>query len=425
MLKYAFAAGLLWLGAAAATAEVVVMSLVYREGPYAGGGTDLADGYADYFTLLNERDGGINGVPVTLLECEFGYNTDRGLACYEEAKSAGSVVVQPWSTGVTIGVLPKSVVDNIPVHTMGYGVSGAADGSYFSHAFNFPAHYLHATYGQLAHIREVEGTLRGKRIGLVHHNSSYGKSPIPLLEEMQATEGFEVTLYPVDHPGEEQAETWDKIASDKPDYLLLWGWGIMNPTAIGEAARIDYPMDRIIGVWWSASSGDMPRRQEIAHGYKAVTFHAYGHSFEIFNDLNEYVYFGGKAAGDMNNIGTALYNRGVVAAIFASEAARKAMEIHNTTAITPAMMRDGYEALDVSAERLEELGMGGFVPPIRISCRDHVGPGQVAVVQWNKGLRKFKQISDFYRPNNPAIDAIIRRDAEAFAEKTGIQRRRC
>jgi branched-chain amino acid transport system substrate-binding protein len=31
---------------------------------------------------------------------------------------------------------------------------------------------------------------------------------------------------------------------------LMWGWGVMNPTAVSRAAEFGYPMDRFIGVWW-------------------------------------------------------------------------------------------------------------------------------------------------------------------------------
>ena len=51
------------LAAGPAMAELVFPSLSYRTGPYAANGIPFADGYADYFTLLNERDGGIGGEP--------------------------------------------------------------------------------------------------------------------------------------------------------------------------------------------------------------------------------------------------------------------------------------------------------------------------------------------------------------------------
>jgi branched-chain amino acid transport system substrate-binding protein len=34
-------------------------------------------GMQDYLTLINERDGGINGVKIVFEECETGYATDR------------------------------------------------------------------------------------------------------------------------------------------------------------------------------------------------------------------------------------------------------------------------------------------------------------------------------------------------------------
>ena len=53
-------------GAAPALAdgEQFLPALVYRTGPYAPNGIPFADGVADSWTLLNERDGGINGVKI-------------------------------------------------------------------------------------------------------------------------------------------------------------------------------------------------------------------------------------------------------------------------------------------------------------------------------------------------------------------------
>ncbi|MCB1417816.1 MAG: ABC transporter permease, partial [Notoacmeibacter sp.] len=49
------------MGTAPAMAELVFPSLSYRTGPYAPNGIPFADGYADYLTLVNERDGGVEG----------------------------------------------------------------------------------------------------------------------------------------------------------------------------------------------------------------------------------------------------------------------------------------------------------------------------------------------------------------------------
>ena len=70
------------LGAGTVSADLVFPSLSYRTGPYAPNGIPFADGYADYFTLLNERDGGIGGAPINVIECETGYNTEKGVECF-------------------------------------------------------------------------------------------------------------------------------------------------------------------------------------------------------------------------------------------------------------------------------------------------------------------------------------------------------
>ena len=60
-------------------------------GPYAANGIPFSDGYQDYFTLLNERDGGIGGEMINIIECETGYNTEKGVECYEATKGEGAL----------------------------------------------------------------------------------------------------------------------------------------------------------------------------------------------------------------------------------------------------------------------------------------------------------------------------------------------
>ena len=98
--------------------------LVYRSGPYAPYGIPLADGVADYLTLVNRRDGGIGGVPIVWEECDTGYNTDRGVECYERLKAkgpTGAAAVLPLSTGITYALIERGAADRIPVFSSGYG----------------------------------------------------------------------------------------------------------------------------------------------------------------------------------------------------------------------------------------------------------------------------------------------------------------
>jgi branched-chain amino acid transport system substrate-binding protein len=414
------------LGTGVASADLTFPSLSYRTGPYAPNGIPFADGYADYFTLLNERDGGIGGEKINFIECETGYNTEKGVECYESTKGEGSLVYQPLSTGITYQLIPKATADGIPVHSMGYGRTSAANGKVFSHIFNYPGTYWDAASIIVKHILDQEGgDVNGKTIALVYHNSAYGKEPIRTLEELSKKHGFNLTLLAVDHPGQEQKSQWLQIRRERPDYVLMWGWGVMNQVAIQEAVNIRYPMDHFIGVWWSASENDVIPAGEGANGYKAINFHGVGDDFPIYDDLRKHVVDAGKAAGDGSNLGTVLYNRGMYAAMLASEAARKAQEIHGVSAINPSQMRDGMEALQISQERMTELGLPDFGPSINVTCESHGGPGEAAIQQWDAASKSWSLITDFVGADREVVDALIMEDSAAFAEENNITPRDC
>lgn len=407
-------------------AELVFPSLSYRTGPYAPNGIPFADGYADYFTLLNERDGGIGGVPVRFIECETGYNTEKGVECYESTKGEGALVYQPLSTGITYQLIPKATADGIPVHSMGYGRTSAANGKVFSHIFNYPGTYWDAASIIVKYINDQEGgNLNGKKIALVYHNSAYGKEPIRTLEELSKKHGYELSLLPVDHPGQEQKSQWLQIRQNQPDYVLMWGWGVMNQVAIQEAANIRFPMDRFIGVWWSASENDVLPAGDGANGYKAIAFHGVGDGYPIYDDLRKHVVDKGKAAGDGSNLGTVLYNRGMYAAMLAAEAAATAQRLHNTKEITPQQMRDGMEALQLTKARMSELGLPDFGPEINVSCENHGGPGLGAIQQWDASAKSWSLITEFTGADREVVDALIMEDSSAYASENNITPRTC
>ena len=409
-----------------ALADLMVPSLSYRTGPYAPNGIPYADGFADYFTLLNERDGGINGVKVNVVECETGYNTEKGVECYESTKGQGALVYHPLSTGITYQLIPKATADGIPVHSMGYGRTSAADGSVFEWIFNYPGTYWDAASIIVKHISDQEGgDLNGKKLALVYHNSAYGKEPIRTLEELAKKHGYELTLLPVDHPGQEQKSQWLQIRRDRPDYVIMWGWGVMNQVAVQEAANIRYPMDHFIGVWWSGSENDVVPAGAGADGYKAIAFHAPGTDFPLFDDLKKHVIDAGKAAGDGSHVGEVLYNRGMYAAITVAEAIRKAQEMHDTKDITPAQMRDGLENSVIDEARWAELGLPGYAPTIKVTCSNHGGPGLGAIQQWNAETKTWSLVTDFMEADREVVDALIKEDSEAYAKENNITPRDC
>lgn len=411
------------LAAGGAAADLVFPDLSYRTGPYAAGGIPFSDGYQDYFALLNARDGGIGGVPVKVIECETGYNTEKGVECYEATKGEGALVYQPLSTGITYQLIPKVTADGIPLHTMGYGRTSAANGRVFSNVFNYPSNYWDAASVAVNYLLdENDGSLQGKKIALLYHNSAYGKEPIRTLEELSSKHGYDLTLLAVDHPGQEQKSQWLQIRRERPDYVVMWGWGVMNQVAIQEAANIRFPMENFIGNWWAGAEHDVTPAGDAANGYKALNMNRVL-ELPVFADIQTHVHDAGNAAGDGNNLGSVLYTRGMYAAFLAAEAAKTAQKIHGTADITPAMMRDGMESLNISDAVMTAAGVPGIGPAFSVSCTDHGGAGQALVQQWDATSKTWTPLTEFLESDQEVIGTLVKADSEAFAAENAITAR--
>ena len=408
------------LAAGPALADLVIPDLSYRTGPYAAGGTPFSDGYQDYFNLLNARDGGIGGEPIRVIECETGYNTEKGVECYESTKGEGALIYQPLSTGITYQLIPKATVDQIPLHTMGYGRTSAANGEVFNWVFNYPANYWDAASVMVNYLLEQNGgSLEGKTLALLYHNSAYGKEPIRTLEDLSKMHGFELKQLAVDHPGQEQKSQWLQIRRERPDYVLMWGWGVMNQVAVQEAANINFPMENFIGNWWAGAEHDVTPAGEAANGYKSLNMNRVS-DLPVFGEIKSLVHDAGNAAGDGSNLGSVLYTRGMYAAMLASEAIANAQEISGVSDITAAQMREGMATLNITNARMEELGMAAIGPEFSVSCQDHGGNGLGIVQQWNAIDKTWVALTDYIAPDDSVTGPLIKEDSAAFAAENNI-----
>ncbi len=420
------------LGSAVASADEQFIGLPsYRVGPYAAGGSGLFGGWIDYMQMINERDGGINGVKLSWEECETEYNNARGVECYERMKkkgATGNTVFQPVSTGITYSVLEKVAQDKIPMVTIGYGRTDAADGRVFPWVFPMITTYWSQASAIVNYIGSKEGgmdKLKGKKIGLLYHDSAYGKESHAIMDKLAAKHGFEVIKIAVAHPGNEQQSQWLQIRQAKPDYVIVWGWGVMNPTAIKAAAKTGFPREKLIGVWWSGAEEDTVPAGPAAKGFIAAGFNVAGANYPVVADIKKFVY--GKDKGNMEDktrIGSVYYNRGVVHGIITVEAIRKAQEkFGKGKAITGEQMRWGLENLNLDEARLKALGATGFLPPLKITCADHEGPGKVKFQQWDGS--QWKVITDWVDSDRPLVRGMIEESAAAYAKEKGIKPRDC
>lgn len=401
--------------------------LVYRTGAYAPNGVPWANGFVDYLKLTNAR-GGINGVKISFEECETGYATDRGVECYErlKGKNGGATMFQPLSTGITFALTEKVPTDKIPLITAGYGRSESQDGGIFKWNFPLAGTYWVAADVLIQHIAKKEGgldKLKGKKIALVYHDSPFGKEPIPLLQKRAAMHGFELSLLPVTHPGVEQKSTWLQIRQNRPDYVLNWGWGVMNSTLVKEAQATGYPRDKIYGVWWAGAEPDVKDIGEGAKGYNAVTMqHGAEPNSDLVKEMLSKVHAKNQGTGPRDEVGTVLYIRGAMSAMLAVEGVRAAQEkFGKGKVMTGTQVRWGLENLNLTQAKLDGLGFKGVMRPISTSCQDHMGAAWARVHTWDGA--KWQFTSDWLQADNQILSPMVKEAADKYAAEKKLERR--
>ena len=411
--------------------EQFLPSLIYRTGPYAAGGSGFFGGLQDYLALINMRDGGVNGVKLTWEECETAYNPDRGVECYERLKKkgpTGATIVHPLSTGITYRLIERATADKIPLISMGYGRTDASDGRVFPYVFPLITNYWSQNTAKIKYIGMKEGgmdKLKGKKIANVYHESSYGKETIFILDKQAALYGFEVKHYAVPHPGLDQKAVWLDLARNfKPDWTILRGWGVMNPAALKEAARVGYPAKKILGVWWSGAEEDVIPAGKAAKGYVAAGFHPSGRDYPVVEQILEVVYGQDKGNLEPTRVGTIYHNRGIIAGILNVEAIRLAQEkFGKGKPVTGEQARWGIENLNLTSQRLKEIGAEGLMAPIKVSCLDHEGGGAVKFQEWD-GV-KWNVITDWIATDQKIVRPLIEESAAQYAKEKGITPRDC
>ena len=402
-------------------------SLTGRTGPVAPNATPFANGYWDYMKLVNER-GGINGVKTLVEECETAYATDRGVECYErlKGKHGGATVFQPLSTGITFALTEKVAADKIPLITSGYGRSDTADGNMFKWNFPLLGHYWVAGDTVLQHIAKQAGgwdKLKGQKIGVVYHDSPFGRELLPIVNERAAAHGFTILPFPVAAPGVEQGATWLQIRQQRPDYVVMQTWGVMTATAIKEAVAKGYPREKMFGTWWSGAEPDLKDVGAAAKGYSAVMMqHGAEPGSDVVKEILTKVHGKGQGTGPKDEVGQVLYMRGVVGAMLSVEGARAAQDrFGKGKPVTPEQARWGYENLNLTQAKLDALGFKGVMRPISTSCADHMGSAWARVHTWDGA--KFTWSSDWLQADQAIIRPLVKASADRYGSEKKLARR--
>ncbi|MEM8790163.1 MAG: ABC transporter substrate-binding protein [Pseudomonadota bacterium] len=406
-----------------------------RVGPFSAMGTGYYGGIIDYMQYVN-KNGGVNGVQLVWAECETEYNAARTVECYQRLLTGPNgqkmLVFDTLGTPGAYAVINRMSEEETVLAQYGYGRTDAADGTVWPWVFNAASHYWSQIGMKLQFMADQEGgveNMKGKKIVHLHIDSAYGREPLPAMRQIAKDWGMELVEISIPPPGLEQQSQWLQIRRERPDWVTFWGAGSgMNSTGMTNAARMGFPRERLVYVTFGGAEEDMVPAGDAAKGTYVVANAVPGRDFPLIADMYKTLYEDSNV-GNMANpdrVGTVYYNRGVGAAVMWIEALKNAQEMSGKVgkAVVGSEFRDGYEALNMTPEKLEEIGITGMVAPFQLSCAKHDGAGKFRMMQWNG--EKFDLITDWMGPPDPTfIRGLVESSAGKFASENNVEPKNC
>jgi branched-chain amino acid transport system substrate-binding protein len=214
----------------------------------------------------------------------------------------------------------------------------------------------------------------------------------------------------------EQKATWLQVRQSRPDYTMLWGWGVMNSTALKEAQATGYPREKMYGVWWAGAEPDVRDVGDGAKGYNAVALQnssdfacqgGQGHPEQLRARQGP-----GHGPEGRSRPGAVL--RGAMSAMLGVEGMRAAQErFGKGKVMTGEQVRWGLENLNLTQAKLDALGFSGVMRPISTSCQDHMGATWARISTWDG--KAWKISSDWMQGDEQIIKPMVKANAAKYA----------
>ena len=374
------AAGGLWLAgsAAAQDKEVLIGTQCDRTGATQIVGIRLCPAVQDYINLVNSK-GGVEGFKIKAPEIDNEYKVPPAVEAYERQKQQGAVSMMLYGTPQVQALNQKLEEDKLPSTSPGFGISASADGTRFPYLFPIAATYWSQGAAAVQFAKEkLGGSLKGKKIAYVFFDNPAGREPIPILEDLQKTEGYEMRSFAVPPPGVEMgAQVLDITQRYHPDFIIDHLFGRSPSVAIKEYKRAGYPLSKVLGLVWASAEADIDAAGgwAVAEGYHTMSFAGASDDYPVRQEIKAmYKKDGKEPPKEMND--TVIYNRGLLQAALHVEA------IHDFT-------------------------LGGLVPPMKITASDHEGGGWVQIYQAKGG--KFVKETDWIRAYPDIVAAAVKK----------------
>ena len=382
--------------------EVMIGAQCDRTGPTQIVGVVICPAQQDYMSLINSK-GGIDGYKINYNELDNEYKVPPAVEEYERQKGEGAVSFMLYGTPQTQALNQKLQEDKIPGTSPGFGISASADGSRFPYLFPVAATYWSQGAAAIQFIKDKSGgSLKGKKIAYVYYDNPAGHEPLPILEDLQKMEGFELRSFAVPPPGVEMgAQVLDITQRYHPDFVIDHLFGRSPSVAIKEYKRAGYPLSKVLGLVWASAEADILAAGgwQVAEGYHTLQFAGAGDDYPIRQEIKAMYKAQGKEPPKAMD-DTVVYNRGILDAAVHVEAIRNAIKANGGQKPTGTDVKEGFE-------QIHDFTLDGLVPPLKITAADHEGGGWVQIFQVHDG--KFVKETDWFRGYPEVVAAAVKK----------------
>lgn len=358
----------------------------------------------DLATLVNLK-GGIGGKQVEVITQDHGNEPQRGIECYERLKRDGVFVFDFLSTPVVNAAITRIMQDQNILLQSFVGRGDAVDGSVFQWSFPVGPTYWGQAANNIAFIKEQRGgDLKGAKIAFTYLDYPFGQEPIGVLKTLAEREGFQLELFPVALPGNDQASTWTQMRRYQPDYIISWLLAGGHVVAAREMKRNGIPLDKYISVNWFNEVDIANLGAAEATGIKRGTSVVGGQDIPLIQEIIATLYDKGQGAGPREKVNDVYYNTGLAIYSVAFEAARIAMETSGE--FTSASMKAALESL-------KDFDANGLMAPVTVTAEDHGGGGKTRIEMWNGTT--WEPQSDWISAYDDVIWEVVKTYSAKFA----------
>src|SRR5690348_3541703 len=388
-------------GPAPAQQEVMIGAQCDRTGPTQIVGDVICPAQQDYIDLVNSK-GEIDGYKIKYNDLDNEYKMPPAVEEYQRQKGEGVVSMMIYGTPQAQALNQRLQEDKIPGTSPGFGISASADGSRFPYLFPVAATYWSQAAAAIQFIKDKSGgSLKGKKIAYVYYDNPAGHEPLPILEDLQKMEGFELRSFAVPPPGVEMgAQVLDITQRYRPDFVIDHLFGRSPSVAIKEYKRAGFPLSKVMGLVWASAEADILAAGgwQVAEGYHTLQFAGAGDDYPVRQEIKAMYKAQGKEPPKAMD-DTVIYNRGLLQAAVHVEA------LKNTLKLTGGKPPKG-EDVKKGFEGIKELNLGGLVPPLTITPTEHEGGGWVQIFQVKGG--KFVKETDWVQAYRDVVEDAVK-----------------